>query len=126
MKLRIILLLMCLTSVSVACSGHHSETIHNKFEDYGFDQAYSDAEDFVDNDSEQALKRINDQLAPDRVISYLNGYLFVYEESGRYQSGVYIDSESIDAWGGSGLEITKWNERAGWVKIKIRTPAGND
>jgi hypothetical protein len=51
---------------------------------------------------------------------YLNGVLLVYSESGRYIKGIYVDQESVDGWGGSGLSVTPWFKNIGWIEIKKR------
>lgn len=55
--------------------------------------------------------------------TYLNGVLLVYSESGRYIEGIYVDKESVDRWGGSGLSITTWFKNVGWIEIKKRQKA---
>jgi hypothetical protein len=58
---------------------------------------------------------------PIRIERHLNGAWMVIEESGRYQQGIYVDRESLDNWGGSGMELTRWTEQIGWSKEKIRS-----
>ena len=100
--------------------------MQSRFESYGIDQAYLDALQYLDQPSsegsEEAIQRINEELNPLSVEPYLTGVLFVYSKSDQYRSGVYVDEMSLDDWGGSGFEINPWNDRAGWVKIKTRTP----
>ena len=47
----------------------------------------------------------------------------VYSESRRYIEGIYVDKESLDGWGGSGLSITTWFKNVGWIEIKKRQKA---
>jgi hypothetical protein len=57
---------------------------------------------------------------PREAREYLNGVLLVYSESGRYVEGIYVDRESVDRWGGSGLSIKPWFKNVGWIEIKKR------
>ncbi|MGD9031930.1 MAG: hypothetical protein PVJ69_06785 [Desulfobacteraceae bacterium] len=77
--------------------------------------------------SYQETKSLNPEIIsvfnPKEARIYLNGVLLVYSKSGRYIKGIYVDQESIDGWGGSGLSITPWFENIGWVEIKKRQKA---
>jgi hypothetical protein len=57
---------------------------------------------------------------PLRIESHLNGAWLVYQESGPYEAGVYVDRKSLDGWGGSGMEVTRWSNRIAWTREKIR------
>lgn len=57
---------------------------------------------------------------PLRIEPHLNGARLVYKDSGRYEEGIYVDRRSIDGWGGSGMEVTRWAKNIGWTKEKIR------
>ena len=57
---------------------------------------------------------------PLRVEAHLSGAWLVYRDSERYQAGIYVDRKSLDGWGGSGMEITRWSDRIGWSKEKVR------
>ncbi len=60
------------------------------------------------------------KFRPLRIEPHLNGAWLVYRESGRYEEGIYVDKVSVDDWGGSGMEVTKWTSRIAWSKEKIR------
>ncbi len=57
---------------------------------------------------------------PLRIEPHLNGAWLVYRESSRYVEGIYVDKISVDDWGGSGMDVTKWNTQIAWSKEKIR------
>jgi hypothetical protein len=57
---------------------------------------------------------------PLRVEPHLGGAWLVYRDSGRHQAGIYVDRTSVDGWGGSGMEITRWSDRIGWSEEKVR------
>jgi hypothetical protein len=57
---------------------------------------------------------------PLRVEPHLGGAWLVYRDSERYQAGIYVDRESLDGWGGSGMEITRWSDKIGWSVEKVR------
>lgn len=67
-----------------------------------------------------ASKELLTAFRPLRVEPHLGGAWLVFQDSGRYQAGIYVDKTSLDGWGGSGMEITRWTDRIGWSKEKIR------
>jgi hypothetical protein len=75
----------------------------------------------------QETKRLDPEIIsefnPIEAREYLNGVLLVYSESGRYMEGIYVDQESVDRWGGSGLSVTTWFKKIGWIEIKKRQKA---
>jgi hypothetical protein len=60
------------------------------------------------------------EFRPLRVEPCLNGAWLVYRESSSYAEGIYVDKISVEGWGGSGLEVTKWSTRVAWLKAKSR------
>jgi hypothetical protein len=57
---------------------------------------------------------------PIRAEAHLNGAWLVIRESTRFQSGIYVDEKSVDGWGGSGMEVTRWSDRICWTREKNR------
>lgn len=57
---------------------------------------------------------------PLRVEPHLNGAWLVYKDSERYVEGIYVDRTSLDGWGGSGMDITRWSDKIGWSQEKAR------
>ena len=67
-----------------------------------------------------APKALLTTFRPLRVEPHLGGAWLVYRDSGCYEAGIYVDRKSVDGWGGSGMEITRWAETIGWSKERIR------
>lgn len=68
-------------------------------------------------------KAILDEFAPLRTEEHLGGVLLVYSDDGRFTEGLYVDRESLSGLGGSGLSITSWGKRIGWLREKRRVAA---
>src|SRR3974390_3216361 len=58
-----------------------------------------------------APKALLTTFRPLRVEPHLGGAWLVYSDSGRYQAGIYVDRKSVNSWGGSGMDITRWSDR---------------
>ena len=71
-------------------------------------------------DGEEPSAHLIQAFRPLRVEAHLNGAWLVYRESSRYVSGVYVDRESLDDWGGSGMAVTRWSNTIAWTREKIR------
>ena len=63
---------------------------------------------------------IQGRFKPDSVSTYLRGVLLIYSDTEHYREGIYVDEDSVEGWGGSGMAITKWHKKIGWVRIKKR------
>ena len=74
-------------------------------------------------DGKQPPNSLLTTFKPLRVEPHLGGAWLVYKDSGGYQEGIYVDKTSVDGWGGSGMEITRWSGRIGWSKEKVRKAA---
>lgn len=61
-------------------------------------------------------ERLIEKFKPLRIEPHLRGAWLIIEESSRYQTGIYVDPESLDGWGGSGMEIAPWTDRIGLSK----------
>lgn len=71
-------------------------------------------------DGKPAAESLFGAFRPLRVEPHLSGAWLVYRDSERYQAGIYVDRKSLDGWGGSGMETTRWAEQIGWSEEKIR------
>ena len=112
MKIRFLIALLLLT-------GCGEGSIKDRVDTYGFDRFMNEALAFRETGdlSEQMQKEfeiLNTQV-------YLNGVALILRESDSYRSGIYIDSESLDGWGGSGFELEAWTDQIGWFTEKKRT-----
>ena len=57
---------------------------------------------------------------PLRIEPHLGGAWLVYRDSARYEAGIYVDRKSIDGWGGSGMDVTRWSDKIGWSEEEVR------
>ena len=71
-------------------------------------------------DGKPAAKALLTAFRPLRVEPHLGGAWLIYKDSVRYQAGIYVDRKSLDGWGGSGMEITRWSDKIGWSEEKVR------
>jgi hypothetical protein len=71
-------------------------------------------------DGRPAPKTLLTAFRPLRIERHLGGAWLIYKDSARYQAGIYVDRKSLDGWGGSGMEITRWSDKIGWSEEKIR------
>lgn len=67
-----------------------------------------------------ASKSLLATFRPLRVEAHLGGAWLVYKDSNSYQAGIYVDRKSVDGWGGSGMDLTRWSERIGWSEETVR------
>jgi hypothetical protein len=58
---------------------------------------------------------------PLRVEPHLGGAWLVYRDSDQYQAGIYVDRKSVDGWGGSGMDVTRWSDKIAWSEERVRT-----
>ena len=71
-------------------------------------------------DGKPAPTNLLTTFRPLRVEPHLGGAWLVYKDSERYEEGIYVDRKSVDGWGGSGMEVTRWSDKIGWSKEKVR------
>ncbi len=87
-------------------------------EKYGYEKFSSQVLSF--KETNRLNPRIIAVFNPKEARETLNGVLLVYSESERYIEGIYVDQESLDGLGGSGLSVTAWFKNVGWIEIKKR------
>jgi hypothetical protein len=92
----------------------------SSIERYGVDEFRSDMFDQTQHE------KILSEIGGKEIRPYLTGMLLITSESRRYISGIYVDKESLNHWGGSGLEIEAWYPDIGSMRIKVRQKPVSD